>query len=183
LIEEQATKRMNRKGWIILLNGTSSAGKSTLAQALRTKLEPQFCYYSSDQLADAGFRQLEPTVRWAERQRFFDGFHRSIPAFAGVGIDLLVEHIVEEQSWADDLAKLLAPFDTFWVGVHAPLAELERRERVRSDREIGEAAYHLKTHSFCRYDVEIDSRQPLPQNVNTIVEAWIRRTAHRLETD
>jgi chloramphenicol 3-O phosphotransferase len=166
---------MNRHGRIILLNGTSSAGKSTLAQALRLKLEPQFCYYASDQLADSGFRQLDPTVRWAERQRFFDGFHRSIPAFAGVGIDLLVEHIVEKPSWAEDLAQLLAPFDTFWVGVHASLEELERRERLRGDRQIGEAAYHFKTHSFCQYDVEIDSMQPLSHNVNTIVEAWISR--------
>ena len=90
-------------------------------------------------------------------------------------MDLLVEHIVEEQLWADDLAKLLAPFDTFWVGVHAPLAELERRERLRGDRQIGEALYHLKTHSFCRYNVEIDSMQPLSRNVNTIVKAWSRR--------
>ena len=170
---------MSRNGRIILLNGTSSAGKSTLAQALRSKLEPQFCYYASDQLADADFRPLDPTVRRAGREMFFDGFHRSIPAFAGVGIDLLVEHIVEEQSWADDLAQLLAPIDTFWVGVHAPLAELERRERFRGDRQTGEAAYHLKTHSFCQYDVEIDSMQSLDHNVNTIVEAWSRRTGHR----
>ena len=168
---------MSKGGRIILLNGTSSAGKSTLARVLGTKLEPKFCYYASDQLADAGFRPIEPTVRFAGHSMFFEGFHRSIAAFAGVGIDLIVERIVEEQSWADDLAKLLAPFDVFWVGVHAPLAELERRERLRGDRQPGEAAYHLKTHSFCLYDVEIDSLQPQTENVNSIVEAWNKRTS------
>ena len=44
-------------GRIILLNGTSSAGKTTLARTLRTKLPPDFCYYASDQLADASFGQ------------------------------------------------------------------------------------------------------------------------------
>ena len=86
---------------------------------------------------------------------------------------------MEEQSWADDLAKLLAPFDTFWVGVHAPLPELERRELLRGNRQIGEAAYHFRTHSFCQYDVEIDSMQPLSHNVNTIKEAWSKRTVRR----
>jgi len=153
----------------------ASAAKSTIAKALRTKLEPQFCYYASDRLAEGDFRPIEPTVRLAGRKMFFEGFHRSIPAFASAGIDLLIEHIVEEQSWADDLVKLLAPFDTFWVGVHAPLSELDRRERLRNDRKVGEAAYHLKTHSFCKYDVEIDSMQPLTHNVNTIADAWNRR--------
>ncbi len=165
-------------GRIILLNGTSSAGKSTLAKALRLKLEPQFHYYASDQLAEAGFRPLDKDVGYRWRQEFFDGFHRSIPAFASVGIDLLIEHIVEEQSWADDLKSILAPLDVFWVGVHAPRAELKRREHLRGDRQIGEALYHLKTHSFCSYNIEIDSTQPVGDNVTTIVDAWKGRPRH-----
>ncbi len=166
-------------GRIIFLNGTSSAGKSTLAKALREQLEPQFCYYASDQLAQAGFRPSEQAARSAGRERFFAGFHQSIPAFAGAGIDLLVEHIVEEQSWADDLANLLASFDVFWIGVHAPITELERRETLRRDRMPGEAHYHLKTHSFCKYDLEVDSMQPINQNVRLIVTAWNRRSSAR----
>ena len=61
---------------------------------------------------------------------FFDGFHRSIPVMAAAGLDLLVEHIVEEQHWADDLAALLAGLDVFWVGVHAP-ADVMTAERWR----------------------------------------------------
>jgi chloramphenicol 3-O phosphotransferase len=165
----------SRKGRIILLNGTGSSGKTTLSQALRLKLEPQFHYYSSDQLADEGFRPIDPEVRFACRPIFFDGFHISISAFAKAGIDLLVEHIIEEQSWADTLKKLLSPFDVFWVGVHAPIAEIERRELLRGDRRVGEAFYHLKTHSFCKYDVEVDTTRPIDENVDTIVDAWRNR--------
>ncbi len=68
----------NSKGRIILLNGTSSAGKSTFAKALSPRLEPQFHYYASDQLADEGFRPLDKDVGYRWRQAFFDGFHRSI---------------------------------------------------------------------------------------------------------
>jgi chloramphenicol 3-O phosphotransferase len=67
----------------------------------------------------------------------FSGFHRSIAAFAEAGLDLIVEYIVEQASWADELGALLRPFDTFWVGVHWPIYVLERRERLRGDRALG----------------------------------------------
>ena len=72
-------------------------------------------------------------------------------------MDLLIEHIVEEKDWADQLQVLLSPFDVFWVGVHAPVAEIECRERLRGNRQKGEGLYHLKTHQFCTYDVEVDT--------------------------
>ncbi|WP_432731445.1 chloramphenicol phosphotransferase CPT family protein [Variovorax sp. W6] len=156
---------------IIVLNGTSSAGKTTIARALRTAL-PSFWYYASDQLADAGFRSLVPDN--VERERFFDGFHRSIAAFAEAGNPLLVEHIVESRDWSDALSRLLASHRVFWVGVHAPLDELERRERMRKDRQTGEARFHLRTHDFCRYDMTVDSTRPTAQVVSDIVEAWKR---------
>ena len=160
---------------IIFLNGTSSSGKSTLAKALRTALTDPFCYYASDQLADAEFRSRRESEHVvSERERFFNGFHRSIAAFAEADNDLIVEHIVEEQSWADDLAILLAPFEVFWVGFHAPLEEVERREILRGDRTVGEARYDLKTHDYCRYDIEVDATQALEDQVRQVVAAWSR---------
>ncbi len=170
--EAERIEEAMRPGRILILNGTSSSGKTTLASALRSKLEPQFCYYASDQLADAAFRPIDAEARWAGREAFFQGFHRSISCFAGAGLDLLVEHIVEEQSWAEELRELLAPFDVFWVGVHAETKELERRERLRGDRQIGEAVYHLKTHQFCRYDLEVDGARPVAEVAAMVVEAW-----------
>lgn len=81
---------MATKGRIILLNGTSSSGKTTFARALRSALDPQFHYYASDQLADEGFRPLIEPTRFLWREAFFDGFHRSIASFANAGLDLLV---------------------------------------------------------------------------------------------
>lgn len=162
---------------IILLNGTSSAGKSTLAHALRPHLPLPFCYYASDQLAEAGFRPLAPSLAREQaygdsRAQFFAGFHRSIAAFASAGNHLLVEHIVETAQWASELTALLDPFDVFWVGVHAPLVELNRRELLRGDRTLGEAQFHLPTHTFCRYNVEVDSTQPLATTIEQITGAW-----------
>lgn len=166
-------------GRIILLNGTSSAGKTTLSHALRAQLAEPFCLYASDQLADAGFRPPAPHQRHAGRERFFDGFHRSIPAFAAAGNDLIIEHIVESQNWADQLAALIGHLDVFWIGVHAPLAVIEQRERERGNRQPGEAAYHLKTHQYCRYDLEVDtSSGPIEAIAASVAAAWQARKVH-----
>jgi len=170
---------MAASGKILFINGTSSSGKTTLAKALQRRIGEPFCYYASDQLAEAGFRAraefAEPPF---ERDRFFAGFHRSIAAFAEAGNNLIVEHIVEEQSWADDLKVLLAPFDVFWIGVHAPPEELDRRERERGNRSIGEGRFHLKTHQYCQYDIEIDSTRPLDEAVARVLNAWEWRFAN-----
>jgi len=163
-------------GKIIFINGTSSAGKTTLARRLQKAIKEPFCYYASDQLADGGFRApLEFDEEPNERERFFDGFHRSIVAFAMAGNNLIVEHIVEQRRWHSQLLDLLRPFDTFWVGLRAPLHVLESREIVRGDREVGEAKHHLATHDYCRYDLVLDGTDAVDSNVVKLLAAWHAR--------
>lgn len=158
---------------IIILNGTSSSGKTSIAVELRKLLPDTFCYFASDQLASAGFRALKPTTE--ERNRFFDGFHKSVASFADAGNDMVVEHIVEEQAWADDLGKLLVPFDTFWVGIYSSMSALREREKRRGDRIIGEAEFHLKTHNYCSYDFEVHNVSTPHDAALAIERAWVRR--------
>lgn len=126
-------------GQIILLHGPSSSGKSTTAAALRRAIDRPFWHISIDHLRDAGVlpddRLKSGDFLWSHmRKPFFDGFHRSLPAYAGAGNNLIVEHILDTPGWADDLKTLLAPFDVFFVGVRCSLAVLQRRERTRGDR-------------------------------------------------
>ena len=157
---------------IILLNGTSSAGKSTLAAALRPMLPVTFCYYASDQLAEQGFRPLDPDARWQEREAFFAGFHASIAAFATQGLDLLVEHIIEKPAWADQIEELLRPFDLFKVGIRVPLDVVEERERLRGDRALGEAVEHFSTHNYCTYDLQVENVGQPDIVAARVVSAW-----------
>lgn len=168
-------------GKIIFVNGASSSGKSTLCRALQAQLDEPFWHFSIDHLRDA---KVLPPQRiesgdfvWAEmRPAFFDGFHQCLPALAGAGNNLIVEHIVETQAWMHSLVRLLNPFDVFFVGVHCPLPELERREKERGDRRIGEARQDFEiVHTFGVYDCEIDSTEPLESNVNIVLSAWKTR--------
>ncbi len=163
---------------IIFLNGTSSAGKTTLAKALQGVLDRPYFHLASDQLVEAGAlprrREEGGEFAWAEvRPRFFAGFHRSLAAYADAGNCLVVDHVLEYAEWLGECTELLAPFDVFFVGVHCPLDELERRERARGDRRIGEAGEHLQVvHTFSPYDFEVDTSKHSPgENALQIVAA------------
>jgi len=171
------------RGKIILLNGASSSGKSTLAAALQDALDEPFWHYSIDHLIAA---KILPSARiksgefpWPSlRAQFFEGFHRTLPALAGAGNNLIIEHIVETQAWMTRLLVLLAGHDVFFVGLHCPLDELERRERARGDRRIGEAKADFETtHAFCVYDFEVDSTRPVNDNAQAVINAWKARAA------
>ena len=168
-------------GKIILLNGASSAGKSTLARGLQAALSEPFWHYSIDHLLAANIlpheRMAKGDFTWhALRPAFFDGFHRSIPALAQAGNNLIVEHIVETREWMDRLLTLLMPLDVFFIGIHCPLDALEQRELVRGDRPLGDARMDFRTvHTFGVYDFEVDSTQALSQNVSAVIAAWQTR--------
>ena len=165
-------------GRTILLNGASSAGKSSLARALQRQLDEPFWHWSIDHLLAAGVlpgeRIASGEFAWpALRPAFFEGFHRSIPALAAAGNNLIVEHIVETQAWMQRLVELLAPFDVFFVGVRCPLPELERRERERGDRRPGSAREDdATTHALCDYDHEVETTAPADYLAAGLLRAW-----------
>jgi len=169
------------KGKIILVNGASSSGKSTLCTALQARLGEPFWHYSIDHFRNTGVlpdeRIRNGEFPWpAMRPAFFEGFHRCLPALARAGNNLVVEHIVETAAWMSRLVRLLAPIDVFFVGLHCPLAELERREGERGDRRPGEARQdHEVVHAFCRYDLEVDSTRPSGDTADMVIRAWQAR--------
>ncbi len=170
-------------GKIILINGASSSGKSTLARQLQQTLPIPFWHFSFDHLRDSDAlpiaRIRSGEFDWsAMRPAVFNGFHRCLPVLAEAGNNLIVDHIIENEMWMSDLVKLLAGLDVFFVGVHCPLPELERRERERGNRRVGEARTDYQVvHGFAEYDLEIDSMQPCQTNVNTLIDAWESRQA------
>jgi chloramphenicol 3-O phosphotransferase len=163
---------------VIFLHGASSSGKSTLARALQAKLHEPFWHYSIDHLRDSGVlpsaRMERGEFSWRlMRSSFFDGFHRSVAAFADAGNNVILEHILDTPGWAEQLARLLAPHDVLFVGLHCSVEELNRREKAREDRRQGsaEADYH-SIHQGLAYDLELDAENDLEDNVQRVISRW-----------
>lgn len=187
MTEPEPTRR--GPGRIIVLNGASSSGKSTLAKGLQAAMPEPFLHVSSDHLADSGMlpRRADdggPFDWWHEvRPRFFAGFHRCLPALASAGNDLIVDYVIEFPTWRAELSRLLRGFDVFLVGVHCDLDEIDRCERGRGDRRIGEGRTHVavdRIHTFGPYDLEVDTTSGVsPALVESVLTAWRDRAPLR----
>jgi len=165
-------------GKIIIINGPSSSGKSTLALALQKQLDIPFIRFSfdlfiehkafpSEQIKSGRFswERMRPSV--------FRGLHQCVPALATAGNNIIFDHIIETRAWLYELISLIAELDVFFVGLHCSLAELERREIRRGDRHPGEARQDFETVTgIPTYDLEIDSEDPLEKNVTLLIRAW-----------
>lgn len=153
---------MSRTGRIVLLNGTTSSGKSSIARELLARLDPPWFHLAVD--AFGAMRSVPATDRltadeWPQvARRTRAGFHRAVAGMAAAGNDVVADHVLSEPWRLADLLDVFAPYDVLFVGVRCSLAELERRERARGDRQPGAArAQYEVVHAHGRYDLEVDS--------------------------
>jgi chloramphenicol 3-O phosphotransferase len=165
-------------GKIIIINGPSSSGKTTLALAIQKQLDMPFIRFSFDLFLDHKAFPLEEIrsgkFSWEQmRPSVFRGIHRCLPALAIAGNNIIFDHIIETKAWLYELVSLIAKLDVFFVGLHCSLPELQRRELLRGDRRTGEARQDFQTvHSIPTYDLEINSEHPLEENVRILIESW-----------
>ena len=168
-------------GKIILINGPSSSGKTTLALALQKQLDLPFIRFSFDLFLDHKAFPLEQIkvgrFSWEQmRPSVFRGLHQCLPALATAGNNIIFDHIIETKGWLFEPVSLISDLDVFFVGVHCSLQELEQREFQRGDRRPGEASEDFETvHSISTYDLEINSEHPLEENVTLLIKAWKER--------
>lgn len=180
---------LNHDGSIILLNGASSAGKTTLCKNIRDVIPAPFIHFSLDFIMfDADVlpknRNVpELGITWKQmRPKIFEGFYRCLPAFLSAGNNLLVDIIIEDENQKKRLLELLSPYDAFYEGVHCGLEVLQEREKLRGDRRVGDAEQDFKTvHSFLKYDMEVNSEESAEINSRKIVEAWLKRKSLKVK--
>lgn len=119
---------------VILLNGPSSAGKTSLARAMQARLALEgraSLVLSVDALlvgsAAPNLREAEPVLAPA--------FHAAVAEAArGDGL-IIVDHVIgDNPHWLDDLRTRLGPMPLVGVQVWCAGDELVRRETTRTDR-------------------------------------------------
>ncbi|WP_280457185.1 phosphotransferase-like protein [Nocardia carnea] len=149
-------------GRIVLLNGVSSSGKTTIARRLLRDLERPFFHMGVDMFgamrSESRTHELDPSGLAAVLRNTRAGFHRAVAGMARAGNDVIMDHVLSEPWRLSDCLAVMTGIDVVFVGVHCPPTELRRRERHRADRSIGTATGQLNSvHAHGIYDLEVDN--------------------------
>jgi chloramphenicol 3-O phosphotransferase len=167
-------------GRVVLLHGTSSSGKTTVARAVQRLADEPWVRLGIDAfwnavderwmehgpLAAEGFAWMEDAriVPGPAGQRLAKGMRAAVAACARAGNDMLVDDVFVDPAWLEGWRSELAGLGWLLVGVVAPLDVLEERERARGNRVAGEARFQFDViHSGIEYDVTVDTALQLPE--------------------
>ena len=155
------------KPTILFLNGASSSGKSSIAKALQTMIDVPCFHLCIDDYLAALQKDLWDRPERVQREwlHIIRGFHAAAAAIARAGNTVIVDDVLEnDPPWVENLLTLFEGLDVLFVGVHCPLAELERREQARGDRKRGMARLQFdQVHSQALYDLEVDTSRLSPE--------------------
>jgi chloramphenicol 3-O phosphotransferase len=168
------------RGRIILINGTSSSGKTTLVRAVQSAMPDLWLEMGIDRFAYALPGRVDGQPTWpllfayvrpdgrsdgpftiettALGNRFIAGMHATAAALADSRLNVIVDHVILDPAWVADMRRLWASFDVLFVGVRCPLDVVLERERGREDRTIGQAEAQFDVvHRWMSYDIEVDT--------------------------
>ena len=156
---------------VIVLNGGSSAGKSSLVRALQGVLAEPWIAFGVDSLVEAmpprllegpdglaiaadGSIAVGPAYR-AIARAWREGIGAMARAGANVILDLVfLDGAANQAEWRDALRAL----PVFWVGVRCAPAVARAREAARGDRIPGMAVRQAQTvHRAVAYDLDVDT--------------------------
>lgn len=158
-------------GRVVLLNGGSSSGKSTIARALQDALAEPWLTLSVDDFVDALPRRLTEGSGGIDFQadgsidvgavfvELEDLWMRGIAAMVRAGAKIIIDDVFlggahSQGRWQSVLTDL----PVLWVGIHCDPEVAEARERGRGDRTIGMARQQaVVVHRGVEYDLELDS--------------------------
>lgn len=156
-------------GRVIVLNGGSSSGKTTLARYLQGILPGAWLLVGIDHFLwtlpphlygdPDGITFTDGVVSVGSTFRSLsDGYRRAVATLADEA-DVIVDEVfirggAEQEEWRS----VLGSITTLWVGMRCSPEEAERRNVARGDRMHGLAfAQARSAHVGVTYDVEVDT--------------------------
>ena len=149
-------------GNVIVLNGTSSSGKTTLARELQSQYSEVYLLCSLD-----AFWDMTPYSIAAGSNNFPNmklALAKSVRALAETGHNVIVDIVFCGQKTYIELTKELDGLNFKIVKVACPLGELEKREIARGDRKVGLAKFQYEiVHDGVIYDLNLNTLVNSPE--------------------
>jgi len=180
-------KAQDPRGTIIILNGPSAAGKSSLQKEFQKMNDDLYLTVGIDGFFDQILPDVDENgkslkngemIRWVDFNQDAEGYqiialhvgdlgykvikgmHRALVAYAHQGNNMIVDYILYDQRWLPDLITTLRGERVYLVGVNAPLEVIEQRESKRGTSPIGQARSHYDTvHQNMIYDLELNTAE------------------------
>jgi chloramphenicol 3-O phosphotransferase len=160
-------------GTVVLLNGASCSGKTSIARALQEVTEEPWLHVGLDHFEAMQPRKEDKRVHCFYGQGITQPdlvpvLHQAVAAFSRMGAHVVNEHIFLERRWLADALERYRGLPVLFVGVLCPLDVLEQRERERHRGvQVGQSARQhavlLPLHNAGLYDVAFDTTTTTPQ--------------------
>ncbi len=152
------------RGTIILLNGTTSAGKTTIGRALQDVMDEPYFLSGADHfqityppglitvtedptatsdglLAVYGEGGLQEVRQGPLARRVFEGVHRAMAALSDAGLNVIVDSVITDPPGLETIVSIFHEYPAYFVCIDLSLAAAEERERTRGDRGPGNVRY------------------------------------------
>ena len=178
--------QLTTPGRLVILNGTSSAGKTTLATAFRDERAAAGDYWLllgiDDVLSklpvewlDLGLAAgcgawsadglgFEPTADGprlrvgAVARAIIEAYHRWVADAVRAGVNVIVDDVVVDRATLDHWRHVLEGLAPTWVAVRCAPEIVTARELARGDRPLGVAGtQHRVVHHDIVYAIEVDT--------------------------
>jgi len=171
-------------GTILILNGTSSSGKTSIARALRSLVAVPYHHLQLD-----AFREMEPRDYWEgwkhqppdavalKLAALCRAMNAALAEYARHGQNVVFDtELSHPDAWryvVEDLVNL----PVLMVGVTCGAAVLALRERERGDRTLGLAASQFdRVHKDKEYDLMIDTTETSATDCAVAIAEWLSQS-------
>ncbi len=162
-------------GTILIINGASSSGKTSLVRALQSTLDGPYLEAGLDKFLWMLPRRYFHRPLWddilgradtagALGHQLVSAMHQAIAALARAGMPVIADHVLVEPAWLLECASLFCDLPAYFIGVYCPLEVLEAREQARHDRTLGQARLQYPlVHAHGVYDLKVDTARYDPE--------------------
>lgn len=142
-------------GRLIVLNGASSSGKSSIAKELQEQLGAEWLHFEMDAFWDmASSEEIANSVHFPQMKT---AIIQSVRAFLDTGHALIVD-IVCFSDQMQEFYDVVEGYHPYCVAVRADADVLRAREIARGDRDIGLAdGQYKKIIGDFSYDLVVDT--------------------------
>ena len=164
------------KSAAILLHGPTSAGKSSLAQALQDCAPIPAFHISLDAFVTMSRRRdMRSSEEIAETYHMHcENLRSTLTRLAATRFEIIFDTVLRHEKELHECVLALATRPLYQIHVWAPIEVLEQRERLRDDRADGMAREQANHPIFRRtYDLSIDTSTMSPVQGAEAIRALI----------